>query len=135
MSPPDVLAALSNGTVGAIGVITAAAIGACGTWIVARRSTSGSVRESDAQTLWRELRATKDDLKDELVVARQEVEHLRAEVTRLRAALDLLRTEKQTEIDDVRNENTLLRQDNVQLNARIAVLESEVIQLRETVGE
>jgi len=51
-----------------------------GTWLVARRSTSGSVRTSEAETLWSESQAIRTELREEVKGLRLSVDQLRVEV-------------------------------------------------------
>jgi len=74
-----------------VGVLTAL-IAAVGGYVVARRRNSGTVRTSEAATLWAESNQMRQELREEVVHLRQECESLRAEVIRLRAEVTRLDT-------------------------------------------
>lgn len=69
-----------------------------GTWLVARRDSSGTVATSEAATLWAESQTIRRELRDE--------------ISQLRGSIDTLRTE-------VRN----CHDESAQLQVRLAALE------------
>jgi hypothetical protein len=66
-----------------IGLATALA-GALGTYIVARRRMSGSIKTSEATSLWEESQAMRKELRDELVATRDELKACQDELDQLR---------------------------------------------------
>lgn len=64
---------------GFVGVISASV----GTYLVARRKTSGSIDTSDATQLWAESQAMRKELRDEVIACRKEIEALKQTITEL----------------------------------------------------
>lgn len=56
---------------------------AIGAYIIARRTTSGSVDTSDAATLWAESQAIRKELRDEIVALRADGAKLRTDILSL----------------------------------------------------
>lgn len=54
----------------ALSAVIAAALGALGTWAAVRRQRSGSVETSEAQDLWTESKAIREELRNELTALR-----------------------------------------------------------------
>lgn len=84
----DLLAILIGGLGGLGGVLAA-----LGTYLVARRTTSGKIATTDADKLWAEAHGIRSWLADE-------VKSLRAENVRLRARIE----ELEDEVDNLRRE-------------------------------
>lgn len=97
-----VVVAAATGTLQVVGAITVAALTATGAYLVARRSTSGSVRTTDAATLWRAAERIREEQSLEIVALRERVavlesalrteidkrEQLEREVIRMRGTID-----------------------------------------------
>lgn len=68
---------------GFAGVLATAAV----TYLVARRQHSGSIRTTEAATLWAESAAMRKELHDEVVGLRKRIDDLENEVERLHGLL------------------------------------------------
>lgn len=73
--------------------ISVAAASAVSAYAIARRRMGGRIDTTDAATLWKESQDMRRELRDELVSAREEVEHLRSELGACRKELENLREE------------------------------------------
>lgn len=81
-------------------------------WAVARRATSGSVKTSEAESLWAESQAMRKELRDEATASRAELLALRAELSGVRTSLEAVRAEAE-----------LCHKQMVVTRARLAALE------------
>jgi peptidoglycan hydrolase CwlO-like protein len=85
------LATLGTPTIVAASLtVVAAALATLGTYMVARRRTSGQIATSDAATLWKESQQMRKELRDEVLVLRVEVLGLRTEIKELKAEIHRL---------------------------------------------
>lgn len=73
--------------------VAAAMAAAVGTYLVARRQTSGRIDTSDAKTLWEESQQMRAELRAEVLTLRAEASRLRAEVGHLNLEIQGLRDE------------------------------------------
>lgn len=79
-----------------VGIIPAV-LTALVTWAVAKRSRSGKVATTEAETLWAESQAMRLELRNEVAALRAENLDLRAEVRNLRAEILVLRRQVESE--------------------------------------
>jgi predicted nucleic acid-binding Zn-ribbon protein len=77
--------------VGALAVIVVGAIAAYGTYWVARRQSSGTIKTSDASDLWAESQAMRAELRTEVIGLREEIVVLNKELRDLRVEMRALR--------------------------------------------
>lgn len=75
-------------------------------WLIARRTTSGTVNTSEAETLWAQSQQMREELRLEVVTLRSDVAVLQREAAGLRRQLSKIREEAH----QLREENRLLRQ-------------------------
>jgi chromosome segregation ATPase len=97
-----------------IGGVIAAIVTASVTYLVARRSTSGKINTSSAETLWAEADKLRSTYREESEKNRKESEHLRKEVQALREEVSKLREEGQAqraEAEEQRREARALREE------------------------
>lgn len=71
----------------AIGTVSGAAISGFFGWRIARRKTSGTVDTSQADTLWKESRVLREELRDEVRALRTSLAAAENEADTLRASL------------------------------------------------
>ena len=95
------------------GILTAAITGLVA-YLVARRTTSGTVKTSSAETLWAEADKLRQTYREESEKNRKESEHLRNEVAGLRDEVQKLREEgaaQRAEAEAQRLESQKLREE------------------------
>lgn len=68
--------------------LVAALVGSLVTYLIARRKNSGRVDTSEAGVLWEEGRLIRQELREELALAREENIALKKENAKMRASLD-----------------------------------------------
>lgn len=78
---------MSSTLLATITATVAGALAAIATYFVARRKTSGSVDTSEADSLWRESRVLREELRDEVKSLRANLVEATAEAETLRALL------------------------------------------------
>lgn len=83
-----------------IAVVFAALFTAAGTFLIARRTTSGRIGTSDAASLWAESQAMRRELREEVIALRADNAALRQEVARLRDEVAGLRREVEAKDDE-----------------------------------
>ena len=96
----------------AVLAVLGTAITGVAAWAVARRATSGSVKTSEAESLWAESQAMRKELRDEAAAGRSELTALRAELAGVRVSLEAVRAEAE-----------LCHQQMVATRARLIALE------------
>lgn len=72
---------------GTIIALAAVIVGPFVTWMVAKRTASGRIQTSTADTLWREATALREAYLQEIVALRTELASARAELSGLRTEL------------------------------------------------
>lgn len=82
------------------GVVAAGLVAAVGAYLVARRTTSGSITTSDALTLWKAAEQIRQELRDEVVARREEARTLREENARLLIRI----ADLEAEVDDLKGQ-------------------------------
>lgn len=92
---------------GVLALFTAIAA-AAGTYMIARRRSSGQIATSDAATLWHESQAMRADLRSEVIGLRSEVLSLRTEVHTSKAERDRLADEVAGLRGEIRTLNTTI---------------------------
>lgn len=78
---------------GAIAAVVVAVITATGSWLLARRTNSGTIDTTQAATLWEESRAMRAELRDQVARLHAEADNAQAAATRLEAEVGALRRE------------------------------------------
>lgn len=71
----------------AAGGVGGAVVAALVSYLIARRKTSGSVDTSEADSLWRESRVLREELRDEVKAYRENLIAAQAEAAQLRTSL------------------------------------------------
>lgn len=112
--------------------VAGAALSALAAWAIARRQRSGTIETTEAQTLWSEGQAMRQELRAEAVVLREEVQALRSEAVACRDEAGRMRVE----LLSLRQESVETHKTMATLREECAALHAEIVALREQmVGE
>jgi chromosome segregation ATPase len=118
--------------VGILGVV----LGPLAAYIVAARRFSGKVTTSEASQLWDESKSMREDYRERLRLAGEDIARLAERISRLEEANDVLRGEVrhlETSNEELRIENAALKlkveqleRENAGLRAEVAILKRDV---------
>lgn len=75
----DIALLAANDFAAGLFVLAGIVVTAVGTWLVARRTKSGKITDSDADTLWEESTAMRRELREQVDALRGEISELKAE--------------------------------------------------------
>lgn len=114
-----------------------AALGAAATYLIARRKTSGSIRSSEAETLWNKAERMREELEKQSRECKREVAKLELDVFRLRIENHSLRNDMlKLLFDDHPEVPDVLKEDLIERNNRhIQDLQNTYEELKRKVSE
>lgn len=107
--------------------VLGAALSALAAYAIAKRQRSGKIDTTEAETLWAEGQAMRQELRAETVTLREEVLALRTEAVAARNESSSLRVELAT----LRAESTETHKAMATLREECAALHAEIVALRE----
>jgi peptidoglycan hydrolase CwlO-like protein len=99
-----------------VGIIVSSVV----TWLIAKRTTSGSISTSDAASLWEESNNLRQEYKDRAEKLEKQLEEVNRKLDLMTAELNKLRTNSNTQLEKIKELKTIiteLRQENQKLLA------------------